>query len=106
MFLTKDSKSPFFQINYCKNGKRTKKSTKSKIKEEALKVLEQFKKELNSIDEKIIVSLLHFGEEYLTYCKNSRSKSYVERSIVPALISSLLQYSIILIPLQVYITGR
>jgi integrase len=84
MFLTKDSKSPFFQINYCKNGKRTKKSTKSKIKEEALKVLEQFKKELNSIDEKIIVSLLHFGEEYLTYCKNSRSKSYVERSIVPA----------------------
>ena len=43
MFLTKDRKSPYFQIVYYIDGKRTKKSIKKKTKEDAVKVLEQFK---------------------------------------------------------------
>jgi site-specific recombinase XerD len=84
MFLTKDPKSPFFQIVYFNNGKRTKKSTKRKTKEQALIFLEQFKNQFDAVDEKKIDSLSYFIDEYIMYCKDARSKSYVERSIIPA----------------------
>ena len=42
MFLTKDSKSPYFQIVYFANGKRTKVSTKTSNRREAEKFLKHF----------------------------------------------------------------
>jgi hypothetical protein len=46
MFLTKDKKSSYFQIIYFTDGKRTKKSTKKKIKAE--KVLQKFLFDFNN----------------------------------------------------------
>lgn len=51
MFLTKDTKSPYFHIVYIKNGRRTKMSTKCKRRAEALKVFENFKTKLDAVDE-------------------------------------------------------
>jgi hypothetical protein len=84
MFLTKDTKSPYFHIVYIKNGKRTKKSTKCKRRAEALKVLENFKTKSDAVNKEQIVSLSYFNAEYLNYCNKSKSKSYIERSIIPA----------------------
>ncbi|MBK6915753.1 MAG: hypothetical protein IPH11_19590 [Ignavibacteriales bacterium] len=42
MFLSKDSKSPFYQITYFVEGKRTKKSTKTTDLNEARKFLASF----------------------------------------------------------------
>ncbi|MGB5846981.1 MAG: tyrosine-type recombinase/integrase [Ignavibacteriaceae bacterium] len=87
MFLTKDRKSSYFQIVYFIDGKRTKKSTKKKTKAEAEKVLQKFLFDFNSNGAKVklkSVFLIQFKEEYLTYCKSCRSKSYIERSIIPA----------------------
>ncbi len=85
MFLTKDSKSQYYQIVYFINGKRTKKSTKKTSKEEAQQVLEQFTKETNSLPVKQHkITLTRFKEEYLAYTKQSKSQSYIKRSIEPA----------------------
>ena len=87
MFLIKDRKSSYFQIVYFVDGKRTKKSTKKKIKAEAEKVLQKFLYDFNSNDVRVklkSVSLIQFKDEYLTYCKSCRSQSYIERSIIPA----------------------
>jgi len=87
MFLTKDKKSPFYQIVYFVDGKRTKKSTKKKTKVEAEKALKNFLYNFNSNEVKVklkSISLAQFKEEYLTYCKSCRSQSYIERSIIPA----------------------
>ena len=45
MFLTKDTKSPFYQVVYEVDGKRIKKSIRKKSLEEAQKFLEQFEAE-------------------------------------------------------------
>jgi len=87
MFLTKDKKSSYFQIVYFIDGKRTKKSTKKKTKAEAEKVLQKFLFNFNSNELKVklkSVCLIQFKDEYLAYCKSCRSKSYIDRSIMPA----------------------
>jgi site-specific recombinase XerD len=78
MFLIKDNSSPYFQIVYYVDGKRTKKSTKKKSKEDAVKVLKQFRSESNTLNEKYIITLNTFREEYFKYIRQSKSKSYAE----------------------------
>jgi hypothetical protein len=88
MFLIKDIKSPYYQIIYFVDGKRTKKSTKKKKKAEAEKVFRQFTFEFDGLGrqpETKSIPLLQFADEYISYCRNIRSKSYIERSIIPAL---------------------
>lgn len=86
MFLTKDSKSPFYQINYFIDGKRTKKSTKTSNKKEALKFLDSFKIQLFLDAQRIkstpvvrqqIILLSKFEEEYLKSVSLTKSKHYV-----------------------------
>ena len=86
MFLSKDSKSPFYQINYFVEGKRTKKSTKTTNKKEALKILESFKYEQIYSDQNLKVQpvvkhnsilLSKFEDEYLKSVSLSKSKHYI-----------------------------
>lgn len=86
MFLSKDSKSPFYQITYFVDGKRTKKSTKTSNKKEAKKFLDTFKIQL-LVDAQTIKSspvtkqnnilLSKFEEEYTNSVSLSKSKHYV-----------------------------
>lgn len=48
MFLTKNSKSPFYQIVYFVNGKRTTHSTRKTNEQEALQYLKEFSKGVHS----------------------------------------------------------
>ncbi len=88
MFLSKSTKSPFYQITFEANGKRTTVSTRTTNKEEAYKFLAKFdpsnyKKPIAPIKgNSILIST--FKDEYLKYAKLRFSKSYVERSIEPA----------------------
>jgi len=47
-YLTKTKNSPYWQIIYYQNGKRSSKSTGTKIKSEALRFLTHFKELINS----------------------------------------------------------
>ena len=89
MYLIKNKKSPFYQVIYFINGKRTTTSTKTKNKKEADKFLESFKEILLSpiknevqIESKIdrIIYLSKFRDEYLEYFKPIKSANYI-RSI-------------------------
>ncbi len=76
MYLTKNSKSPFYQIIYEVNGKATSKSTGKKLKADALKYLSNFEKELSK---KLIlknITLKIFLNEYEKYIEQTKSKSY------------------------------
>lgn len=86
MFLTKDSKSPFYQITYFVDGKRTKKSTKTSNKKEAQKFLDNFKIQLlvdaqklksNHIIKQNSILLSKFEEEYLISVRLTKSQHYV-----------------------------
>ena len=81
MFLTKSKNSPYYQIVYFIDGKRTKKSTKKTTIKEAQKFLSRFnpeKEEEETIQQKILLS--GFQHEYLKYISGSKSKHYL-RSI-------------------------
>ncbi|MGD8305600.1 MAG: tyrosine-type recombinase/integrase [Ignavibacteria bacterium] len=79
MFLIKDSKSPFYQIVYFVNGKRTKISTRKTTKSEAIKVLKDFEASFEVLPEtKKIISLSKYQKEYIEYSKQSKSKSYLK----------------------------
>ena len=86
MFLTKDSKSPFFQLIYFVDGKRTKISTKTSNRNEAEKFLNHFEPEL--IQEKPkkekSINLSSFIKEYKNYISNTYSKAYLERAVTPS----------------------
>ena len=95
MFLAPDSKSPYYQIIYFVDGKRTKRSTKTKDRAEAEIALKEFIIENSqtntpSTDDVISninlpsISLIDFQEEYTKFLLPIRSQSYVERSIEPA----------------------
>lgn len=90
MFLSKDSKSPFYQITYFVNGKRTKKSTKTTDHEAAKKILASFIPEERKIetevktDNSVPISLTAFKDEYINYSIQSKSTYYIKRSIEPA----------------------
>lgn len=86
MFLSKSKKSPFYQITYEVNDKRTTVSTKTSNKKEALKFLETFKFQLLVDDQKFksipvtkqnSISLSKFEEEYIKSVSLSKSKHYV-----------------------------
>ncbi len=78
MFLAKDNKSPFYQIVYFVDGKRTKKSTKKKTKAEALKILRQFEKPTVRKTVSKIILLSEFRDEYISYSRQSKTKSYLK----------------------------
>lgn len=99
MFLTKNSKSPFYQIVYFVNGKRTTHSTRKTNEQEALQYLKEFSKGVhsdetrNNLDEipsgvpdstsqitvvKNNLTLSKFKEEYLEYCRPVKSKKYTD----------------------------
>ena len=87
MFLNLNKKeSPYWQVIYEVDGKRSKKSTRTKDKKEAeiFMIKFQLKQELNLTETNSKPRLLHsiklskFKEEYLEYCKSSKSKHYLE----------------------------
>jgi len=53
MFLTKDKESPYYQIVYFVDGKRTKKSTKETNRIEAEKVLKRFIPNFNVVGQMV-----------------------------------------------------
>jgi len=86
MFLTKDSKSPYFQLVYFVNGKRTKISTKASVRDEA----ELFKTSFNPRAatepkaKKVSIKLSSFISEYKTYVSNTYSVSYLKKAVTPS----------------------
>ncbi|MDD3557033.1 MAG: site-specific integrase [Melioribacteraceae bacterium] len=76
MYLTKSKKSPYYQIIFERDGKRTTKSTKTKIKSEALKFLSNFEKKINEKKKIETVSLKDFREHYLNYLSGTHSQNY------------------------------
>lgn len=89
MFLTKDSKSPYYQLVYFVDGKRTKVSTKTFDRIQAEKFLNGFdpsniaktaaiKKDGSKI------TLSKFVEEYKTYVKNTFSIKYLKKAVHPS----------------------
>lgn len=82
MFITKNNKSPFYQLVYFVNGKRTTVSTKTTVESEALLFLETFQIKPIEKENKVVapIKLSKFQKEYLEYVKASKSKHYV-RSI-------------------------
>ena len=88
MFLTKCKRSPFYQIVYEIEGKRTTVSTKTKDLNEAKKFLASFSipyKKNNVVFElNNSIFLSKFRDEYINYLNQSTSKAYIERSIKPA----------------------
>lgn len=68
MYLFKDSsRSPYFQIIYFVDGNRTTKSTRKKLKSEALKYLIDFEKNLEIKKQIKIITLRNFKKEYFEY---------------------------------------
>jgi site-specific recombinase XerD len=87
MYLTKSKRSPFYQIIFYRDGKRTSISTKKNLKADAEIVLKQFLLEFDRRAQEILqksIPLSQFAEEYISYCRTIRATSYVERSIIPA----------------------
>ncbi len=86
MYLFKNHQSPYYQIVYFPNGKRTTRSTKTANEKEAQKFLEQFISSFNKPTEKIIsqpavkntLTLSKFKDEYLEYSRPIKSKKYFE----------------------------
>lgn len=88
MFLTKYKKSPYYQIVYFVDGKRTKKSTGTSKLDEAKKFLANFSashKQNNFVIElNPSITISEFRDEYIGYSKLSKSEYYIKRSIEPA----------------------
>jgi len=85
MYLVKNKKSPFYQLIYFVNSKRTTVSTGTTDKREA----EKFKKFFvpQTIDKPIkekSIRLSTFRKEYEEYISNTYSKAYLERAVVPS----------------------
>ena len=97
MFITLTKKSPFYQLVYDIDGKRTSISTKTKSKTEAYKFLVEFQKQLDQPIEKIkSIKLFAFRDEYLSYIQQSKTKHYI-RSV--KLSFSQFTYVVVDIPL-------
>lgn len=79
MYLIKNIKSPYFQIIYEIDGKKTTKSTGKKLKSEALKYLANFERNLETTKQIKVITLSEFQKEYLEFT-SIYSKSY-QRSI-------------------------
>ncbi|MBK7377766.1 MAG: tyrosine-type recombinase/integrase [Ignavibacteriales bacterium] len=88
MFLSRSKKSPFYQIIYEVEGKRTTVSTKTTDLNEARKFLASFSipVKINNVVYEANNSILleDFKNEYVGFTKLSKSKYYITRSIEPA----------------------
>ena len=88
MFLTLSKKSPYYQLTYIFDGKRTTISTKTKNHKVAKKFLSTFIPPDNIDDHvfqrNISNKLSDFRDEYVKFCQHSKSISYIENSIKPA----------------------
>ncbi len=88
MFLTKSKRTPFYQLVYEVEGKRTTVSTKTEDINEAKKFLASFSipyrknNVVFELNNSIMLSI--FRDEYINYLTQSTSKAYIERSIKPA----------------------
>lgn len=86
MFISKTKKSPFYQLTYEVNGKRTTISTKTTNEKEAQEFLIKFKYSLLEKPQTKTVSILQkesillsaFQKEYLEYAYPSKSKKYYD----------------------------
>jgi site-specific recombinase XerD len=86
MFIFKSKKSPFYQLTYEVNGKRTTISTKTKKEKEAQEFLFKFKHSLiekpqTKIDSEIhsqTILLSSFQNDYSEYMRPIKSKNYLE----------------------------
>jgi integrase len=77
MYLTRTKKSPFYQIIYNVDGKRTTISTKTSSKTEAVKFLRKFQKEILHVEINESTKFLsEFAEEYYKYVLASKSHKY------------------------------
>lgn len=88
MFLTKDSKSPFYQLVYFVDGKRTKISTKTtdRFKAEVFKAtFNPDQKAKQGPQPKQVSPLLsNFIKEYKTYVTNTYSEKYLKKAVTPS----------------------
>ena len=87
MFLTKISKSPYYQLIYFKNGKTQKISTRTIDKQAAEEFLASFKIPADKPQElpaSIQLSLSKFAEEYKVYIRKVYSVKYLKKAVVPS----------------------
>jgi integrase/recombinase XerD len=78
MFISKSKKSPFYQLTYEINGKRTTISTKTKNPKEAYKFLENFQNSKEQPKEETKLLLLsNFKDEYIEFVRPIKSKKYL-----------------------------
>ena len=86
MFLIKDSKSPYFQLVYFVNGKRTKISTKTSDKKRAKIFLASFDPKQAAIAKarRNLIKLSCFISEYKNYVSNTYSVSYLKKAVTPS----------------------
>lgn len=85
MYLVKNNKSPYYQVVYFNNGKRSTKSTNETDIRKAKQFLVTFnpddaiheKENLATIQHEYELSLTTFLNEYLGYVKPTKSKSYI-----------------------------
>ncbi|MGK9476699.1 tyrosine-type recombinase/integrase [Melioribacter sp. OK-6-Me] len=92
MFLSRDTKSPYYQVIYFVNGKRTKISTKTTDKREAEKFLKSFtpKPKEKKVEpeepkeKKVSIKLSSFVKEYKTYVSNTYSEKYLKKAVKPS----------------------
>ncbi len=91
MFLTKDSKSPYFQLVYFIDGKRTKISTKTADRTEAENFLKNFNPAAVSTPPAVNnkITLYKFVDEYKTYVKNTFSIKYLKKAVHPSFVAFL-----------------
>ena len=83
MFLTKDSKSPDYQLVYFLEGRRTKISTKTSNRKEAEKFLKFFNPgSIIKSEKRQSIKLSSYISEYSKYVGNTHSVSYLETSVV------------------------
>ena len=79
MYLVKNNKSPYYQVVFFTNGKRTTISTKTGNFREANRFMNNLKiepiKELPTKTQSIIIS--GFRDEYLSYLESTKSKNYI-----------------------------
>ncbi|RJP73619.1 MAG: hypothetical protein C4539_01595, partial [Ignavibacteriales bacterium] len=80
MYLIKEKSSPFYQVIYLNEGKRTKITTKAIYKNDALKFLTDFKIKITKEKQKPVVDLKTYQVEYLEFISHTKSKAY-KRSI-------------------------
>lgn len=77
MYLFKEKQSPYYHIIYYEiDGTRRKKTTKKKIKSEALKFLSEFEKHLIEKRKFPFIRLTKFETEYQMFVDKTRSKHY------------------------------